>query len=197
MEGRDGIVETRRLLLKPISEVNLKTLHQWRNEPDFRKMCSNRREEISFEEFKKELKCDFERDRHLQMVIWLKRTGAPIGTIYSYGFKATDGYVFVTTFLDSVHQGRGGYGVEAFAAFVQYLFAYLPLFKIYLEVYEYNRASFSLMRRAGLSEEGRFRQHRLFDGQRYDTLRFALYREDLERFRRVLDAFQIQDAERR
>jgi len=192
MDLRTAVVETRHVILRPIAESDLETLHFWRNSPHFLRLCSNRRGCVSLEEFKKELQQDFERDRHLQMMIVLKRTGNPIGTIYSYGLKEADGYLFVTTFLEVAHQ-KMGYGAEAFAVFVQYLFTKYSVFKIYLEVYEYNHESLAVMRSACLSEEGRFRGHRKLDGRRYDTIRFAVYHEDLERFQDFLKLLRYRE----
>lgn len=183
-------VETRRLFLRPMDDSDLLALYEWRNEEDFLRNCSYRRTPVSFEGFKKELVNDFQRDRHIQMVIVEKVTGVAIGTIYSYNFKKADGYVFVTTFITKAYQRRG-YGAEAFAAFVNYLFSRHELFKVYLEVYEYNLESLLIMRGAGFVEEGRFRRHRLIDGKRYDVIRFAIYREDAERFKDFLEGLRI------
>lgn len=183
------VIETRRLLLRCIKKDDLPLLHKWRNEGDFMKNCSCRQTPVSFEDFERELTKDFERDRHFQMVIIEKKSGTAIGTIYSYNFKKVDGYLFVTTFITRAYQ-RKGYGAEAFAAFVNHLFSSLPLFKIYLEVYEYNQGSLLAMRGAKLSEEGKFKRQRLLDGKRYNVLRFAIYREDLERFKNFLERLQ-------
>lgn len=187
-------IETRRLLLRLIDDPDLPTLYGWRNEEDFLRNCSYRRTPVSFEDFKKELVGDFQRDRHIQLVIMEKVTSAAIGTIYSYNFKRVDGYLFVTTFITKAYQ-RKGYGAEAFAAFVNHLLSSLPLFKIYLEVYEYNLESLLIMKGAGFVEEGRFRRHRLIDGKRYDVIRFAIYREDRERFKGFLERLQNQETE--
>lgn len=187
-------IETRRLLLRCMEDSDLPVLYEWRNENDFLRNCSYRRVPISFEDFKRELENDFQRDRHVQVVITEKRSRMAIGTVYSHTFKKVDGYLFVTTFITKAYQ-RKGYGAEAFAAFVNYLFSHHAIFKVYLEVYEYNRESLLVMRGAGFSEEGRFKGHRLIDGKRYDVIRLAIYREDVERFKDFLENLQYQEKE--
>jgi RimJ/RimL family protein N-acetyltransferase len=179
------ILETRRIYMQRIRNGDLKILCQWRNSQDFRKYCSVRRDKVSSALFKKELQKDFRRDRHLQMLIFLKRTNKPIGTIYSYGFKKIDGYVYITTFLSRSYRKKG-YGAEAIALFLYHLFSNYPLYKIYMEIYGYNKSSLSTIANAGFSEEGRFREHRLYNGKRYDLFRYAVYKRDLSKITKFL-----------
>ena len=182
-------LQGRSIYLRHCNEQDIPLLFQWRNSEEFRSKCSIRRKEISLDDFKKELERDFHRDRHIQMMIVRKSDGKPIGTIYSYDYKKIDQYLFVTIFLPKEFQ-TNGYGVEAVVLFLQYLFKGFPLFKIYMEVYEYNTQSLSCIRGARFAEEGRFIKHRLFNGIRYDLLRFAVYRDknlqQIERFLRRL-----------
>jgi len=170
--------------LREIGEADLPTLHEWRNDTRFTDYCSTRRNKVSFEEFKKELSRDFNRDRHLQCII--VRNDRPIGTIYAYGLNKTDGYVFITTYLTSDCE-RAGYGAEAFALFMLYLFQNLHLFKIYAEVYSYNEHPLSCLKNAGFIEEGRFRGHRLHNGERCDLTRLAFFREELPRLEKFVE----------
>lgn len=177
------------IYLRFCNNEDIPLLFDWRNNVDFRKNCSVRRDEINLENFKKELSEDFERDRHIQMMIVRRSDDKVMGTVYSYGYKKTDEYVFITTFLSEEYRVHG-YGAEAVALFLFYLFSELPVFKIYMEVYEYNKDSFSCIRGAGFSQEGCFIGHRLFSGTRYNLLRYAIYRKKdlpiIERFLRRL-----------
>ena len=76
----------------------------------------------------KELKRDFERDRHLQFMIERKSDSKLIGTIYSYNYKRADGYAFITTFIVNGFRKRG-YGAEADALFLMHLFKSLNFLK--------------------------------------------------------------------
>jgi RimJ/RimL family protein N-acetyltransferase len=169
-------LQGRRIYLRYCNEHDITLLFRWRNSEEFRSKCSIRRNKINLDDFKKELERDFQRDRHVQMMIIRKKDGVPIGTVYSYGYRKTDGYAFITIFLSREYQ-FSGYGIEAIALFLWYLFSEFLLFKIYMEVYEYNTQSLSCICGAGFAEEGRFSKHRLFKGIRYDLLRFAVYRD--------------------
>lgn len=137
-----------------------------------------------FEEFKEELSKDFRRDRYLQCVIL--RSKKAIGTIYAYGVNRTDGYAFITVYVISDHERRGC-GVEAFALFLLYLFQELSLYKVYVEVYSYNKHSLSCLKNAGFVEEGRFRGHRLYNKKRHDLVRLTFFRDELPRLEKFVE----------
>ena len=179
-------LESSRLLLKPIGKKDLEVLHGWRNEDEFLRLCSNRRKPVGFEEFVDELNRDFDNDRHMQCVLLLKSSEEPVGTIYSYNLNLVDGYVFLTVYVSEECVGKG-YGVEAVAILASHYFEAYPIHKLYMDVYGYNKHSLSTIERAGFGEEGRFKEHRFIGGQRYDLVRFAFYRNDLERLSGLIE----------
>lgn len=169
-------IESKNVVLEELTDLHLTTLCQWRNEDDFMKNCSMRKNLVSFEEFAQELYSDFEKDRHVQFVIFRRRDMKPIGTIYSYSYSKRDAYCFITTYITSLFEDRG-YGAESFANFMGYLFDMFGLFKIYNDVYDFNTDSLKMLQKAGFKIEGVFRGHRLFDGQRHDLIRLAFFAE--------------------
>lgn len=169
-------IESKNIVLQGLVESHLVILYQWRNQGDFMKNCTMRKNPVSFEEFNQELRGDFERDRHIQFVIFRKQDMEPIGTIYSYSYSGRDGHCFITTYIISSLRSRG-YGVEAFANFMQYLFDTFHLFKIYNDAYDFNSDSLKMLQRAGFEIEGTFKGYRMFDGQRYDLVRLSFFVE--------------------
>jgi RimJ/RimL family protein N-acetyltransferase len=183
-------ITTRTLILSEIQEQDLKTLFTWRNSDSFIKFCTVRKKSVNFDEFYQELKRDFERDRYSQMIIRLKRSNAPIGTVYCYNLNREHGFAFVTIFLEDQFQ-RKGFGIEAFGSFLCWLFDSLPeLYKVYAEVYEINEHSISCLTRAGFEIEGRFKEHTVLNCKRCDLMRLAFYRRQLTdgrlRFAKIL-----------
>lgn len=176
------VKEGRRIILRQIQKSDLESLWHWRNDPRFMNLCSARRQAVGFDDFKQELAYDFSHDRHVQCVIIRKKDAAHMGTIFSCRFNQSDGYLFVTTYLDGKYEKKG-YGAWAFGMFCQHLFENYALHKIYTEVYDYNNYSLRTMLNAGLLEEGRLREHRLFQGQRKDLLILAFYRNKLDALR--------------
>ncbi len=176
-----GVVypETKRVRLVPLRDVHLPILHHWRNSATFLRNCTNRRSGIDYSGFVAELNGDFRRDRHEQFVVQRKSDGEFIGTVYSYNFNRVDAYAFITIFLQDDKQHLG-YGVDGVALLLQHLFTTRGLFKVYMEVYEYNSAVINVIKKTGvMTEEGRFRKQRLWNGERYDVVRFAIFIDSL------------------
>lgn len=175
------------VVLSPLNESHLQTLFDWRNSSDFLQYCTNRRKILTLEEFKKELQKDFSFDRHRQYIISKKSDCEMIGTIYSYSFKPVDGNIFISTYLKT-NSRSAIYGFESTTVFCLWLFSeYESLHKIYMDVYEYNSISLSSLKKAGFVEEGRFKEHRLYDGKRWDMFRLAFYRSQLGSSKRFID----------
>jgi len=99
----------------------------------------------------------------------------------------------VTIYLSPEHRALGA-GPIAFINFAMMLFDELALYKIYIDIHEYNVAVLNIARRAGLSAEGQFKGNRVLNGRRYDTFRFALYRERAEY---LMKRFAISDRSER
>lgn len=173
----------RRICLHEISDIDLPILHEWRNDPRFMNYCSTRRNHVSLEEFKEELSRDFKRDRYLQCLIL--GGDRAIGTIYAHGVNQTDGHAFITTYLAPDYE-KIGYGAEAFALFLFYLFQELQLYKVYTEVYSYNEHPLRCLKDTGFVEEGRFKGHRLYQRERYDLVRLSFFRDELPRLKKFV-----------
>ena len=159
--------------LRPLEDNDLKTLYIWRNQSDFLSLFSPRRTVISYEKFVVEHKRDMERERHLQFaeIVWRNRV---LGTIYSYNLNLVDGHVFMGGYMPPDTRGLG-YGAISCALYISYLFEFFPLHKIYFEVLGYNKFSLPLLQNFGFVEEGRFKEHRFYDGERHDLIRMAVY----------------------
>lgn len=190
-------LETSRIALRAIEEGDYPILLRWRNQERFLHLFSGRRNIVNSLTFLAEMKKAFEGGgRHLQFLIVRKKDQSPIGTIYSFNLDLTDGNLFVNVFIDERFE-RCGYGAEAVALITCYLFDHLPLHKIYFEVFAYNALSHSTMQNAGFIEEGRFKEHRFYGGQRHDVIRLAVYRNLLEeRIRPFLKRVQARKTDK-
>ena len=165
------------LWLKKIEKSDFNTLYTWRNDTVFLDNCSYRNKVRNKKEFIAELEIDFETDRHLQAIIF--KIEEPIGTIFSYNYNADDKYCFVTTFVHGERKSLG-YGLKAFILFCKYHFDNFKLFKIYADVYEFNKNSLNLFLKKKIPLEGVFKQQKVFKNKRYDVYRFALYIEHID-----------------
>ena len=79
----------------------------------------------------------------------------PAGFVRFHGVSLGEGFAFLETVVTGVRGLRAGWGVEA-------------------KVYAYNVLSVNALRRNGFRLEGRLREARTYDGQRWDILVFAI-----------------------
>lgn len=166
---------SKKLHLIQINKSHLATLFEWRNEASFINNLTNRNRLVSLSEFDLELQDDFKRDRHIQFLIIKGKD--KIGTIYSYSYNLSDKYCFISVYIKP-QEAQLSYGIKAFSIFSQFLFLNFNLYKVYFDVYEYNKKMISVLDKCNFSIEGTFKNQHLVKDIRYDVLRFAFYRED-------------------
>lgn len=183
-------METRRILLRPVGEKDIIKIFSWRNKDKFRNFFHYKSSIIDYENFVTEFKKDSS-TRHTQLVIESKSDKEIIGLIFSFNLNLIDGYCFINVYLDEKFEQKG-YGPEAFGLLFCHLFDSYPLNKIYTEVFDYNKLSLSTITSTGFKEEGRFKEHKFYNGKRHDVIRFAAYCDSLPRFRKIIEHYSKQ-----
>lgn len=182
---QEVMLRGKRVKLRPWENSDLNKLYEWRNDLSTLHLWSVKRHTVSYDEFVAEMNADFATDRHIQLMIERVVDNSVIGTIYSYGAQFVDGYCFITTYVEPVETGAG-FGAEAVALMLAYLFSYFGFHKIYADAYDYNEVSNQCLSNAGFVEEGRFREHRYFASKRYDLVRYAIYSSQLPRIQQFI-----------
>ena len=84
---------------------------------------------------------------------------------------------------DTTFWGRG-IGEETTRLLLEYAFEYLNLYKINLEVYEYNERAIKLYKKIGFKEEGRLRKNNLRHEERHDVIIMGITAEEFSREKR-------------
>jgi RimJ/RimL family protein N-acetyltransferase len=168
-----NVLETKRLILRPVKNEDLNILSKWRNTDDFLEFVSSR----------KNIKCN------LQFMIYLKKDDEPVGIVYTFSYNKLDGYMFLNVFIGKEYR-QMGYGAEACIMTICYLFDSFPIYKIYCDALSSNIQSILMMRGAGLEQEALLKGHRLYNGVRYDVVRFAVHQHNLGFIRKLQRRFQ-------
>lgn len=171
-----------------MKQEHIRLLHQWESDPRSLHLWSGRRTILSESEYEEALSERLRDSVHVFLIIADHRK-EPVGFTYSYDVSLLDGFAFITSFLSPSARGRG-IGAIASILFIDYLFTYFDLAKIYCDAYAYNSPSLNLLSASGFEVEGEFREHRFFGGTRHTLFRFALYRKAFyHRFARLLNQF--------
>jgi RimJ/RimL family protein N-acetyltransferase len=108
-----------------------------------------------------------------------------VGTVFSFDISLVNGYVSLGAYIATAHRGRK-HGPEGGALFLDYLFAYYPMRKIYTDIFSYNAHSLHVATRYGFEVEATFKRHRWYRDRYWDVYRVALYRETWDRVRNEL-----------
>lgn len=181
-------IEGRRISLSQFEPEDFCLVYQWRTSNHYFNLCALGRKVVNFETFVRRFRRLTESGDSVQLVIRRKKDNVKIGYVLSYDTNRADGYTFVTVYLAPGNE-QVGYGVETTFLMLDYLFRNFGLYKIYTDVWEYNQSSVECLKGANLKLEGRFRGHRLVNGVRHDLLRFAIYRLELEEWRKRLTPY--------
>src|SRR3990172_716800 len=161
-------METKKIILRPPESKDYFELFKWRNSLKFRSFFHYSTEKISYDGFLKEFARNT-KTRQCQFVIEHKMTNTIIGIIFSHTFSVVNRYCFINLYIDAPFELKG-YGIVSFSLFFCHLFDSYPLHKIYFEVFEYNKLSLSTLLTAGFALEGRFKEHKFYNGTRHNVL---------------------------
>lgn len=112
-----------------------------------------------------------ESDETVQLLI--TGGGERVGVIELDSIDFENGTAEVAYWIDPDHR-RQGYARDALQTVVGYAFDELRLHKVTASVYEFNVASFELLKGAGFTEEGVHREDAFVDGRYVDTHWFGV-----------------------
>lgn len=174
------VLTTRRIALRQVEQRDLAMLSAWQLTEDYREFVTER--------------ADAKKD--IRYLIICRNGERPIGEIYTFSHNKRDGYLFLNVFMNEKYRNRG-YGAEACILLICHLFENEGLYKIYCDAFAHNHSSLSMMRTAGLAQEGLLKGHRLYRGARHDVARFAVHQENLPHLWELLRRFTTKNKSER
>jgi len=129
----------------------------------------------SYEKLEKEI----EEEKNLYyFAIRAKEDDRLIGKALIYRVEWSNGNGMIRLGIGSADDRRKGYGSQAMQMLLRYMFAELNLFRVSVDVPEYNEAALALVRKFGFVEEVRRRQALDRDGRRWDLFVFGLLQDE-------------------
>lgn len=100
-----------------------------------------------------------------------------IGFVIAYDYMRNDGHMKVTVYIKPECQ-YGVYGLIAVVKFIDFLFNYYNLNKLFTEVYEFNKASISLHNTFGFVKEATLKEYKYYNGEYNDMLIYSTTRKE-------------------
>lgn len=100
-----------------------------------------------------------------------------VGNISLFGFDSQKMVATLGIFIGKPYRGRG-IGQEAIKLIIDYAFNSLNMRAIHLEVFAYNEKAYSVYKKLGFVECGRWHESRYHQGKYHDVILMELLREE-------------------
>ncbi len=100
-----------------------------------------------------------------------------IGFVIAYDYMRNDSHLKVTVYIKPEFQ-HSTYGFVAVVKFIDFLFNYYNLNKVFTEVYSFNEASVALHTTFGFKQEASLSEYKYYNGKYYDMIIYSIKREN-------------------
>jgi RimJ/RimL family protein N-acetyltransferase len=178
-ENRVVFLKGKKTILRPPTEADLPKIVQWINDPEVRRFIANNFPQTAEEE-KEWLKNLGEKKPNDIVLVIETAEGRPIGLMGLHKIHWIDRTATTGALLGEKDCWGQGYGSDAKMALLKYAFDTLNLRKIRSYVIAFNERSRAYSLKCGYKEEGRLRDDYYRDGQYWDCVMLAIFREEFE-----------------
>ncbi|TDL38280.1 N-acetyltransferase [Macrococcoides bohemicum] len=103
-----------------------------------------------------------------------------IGTCGIYKIDWQNGFGFVGIAIDQNYHNQG-YGTDAMKTLLTFVFEFISINKIKLQVFEFNKSAIASYEKLGFIKEGTMRQEIFRFGQYFDVIQYGILREEYNR----------------
>ncbi len=163
-------IRTARLVLEPFEERHLSDgIVDWLNDPEVVRYSDQRHRTHTLETSRVYLESFAGTPNHYWAILLSGATKRMIGSITAY-VDVPNAVADVGILIGEKRFWRGGYGSEAFAAVIDWLFVRRGLRKVTAGAMAENRGMVGIMRKVGMREEGGKERYYLLDGREVDMV---------------------------
>ena len=164
--------------LRPVRREDLALLAEWRNDPEIRRATREWRAltEADQEHWFQRISGPNRRDH--MFVLERASDSQPIGVVGLAHWSPTDGTAEVSFFIGRQDARGKGYARSALTLLLTWGFDVMRLERVVAETYEFNDASFGLLKSLGFVVEGRLRSHVHRDNRRWDAHMLGMLRHE-------------------
>jgi RimJ/RimL family protein N-acetyltransferase len=171
---KKNYIESHRLLLKPFTHENITNRYiGWLNDPLVVRYSEQRHFKHSYDSCKNYLDSLYASGHKIWMIL-CKDRDIHIGNITAHLDKYNSIADIGILIGEREYWGKG-YGFEAWSTVCSFAFNTLRVRKITAGTLEKNKAMVKIMKKAGMSEDGRRIKHYLFEGQVVDVIHMAIF----------------------
>ena len=136
-------------------------------------------EPMTFEEFSAGMKKHMQ-ERELPGRMIIEHRGEVIGTVNYYWEDESTRWLEAGIVIYPSRYWNRGWGTEALALWIDYLFRHLEIARVGLTTWSGNPRMVRAAEKLGMKMEGRLRKCRYYQGVYYDSIRMGILREEWE-----------------
>lgn len=174
------MIKGERVDLRAVEPADLPLLAAWLNDPDIMRYWGRPGQTLSLAEVEARERSEAARGNSRKYIVQTK-DGHPIGQIDYYDLDWQNRSASVSIMVGDPEYWGGGYGTDAMASLLKYLFRELDLHRVALTVHESNERARKSYEKNGFVVEGTLRDWAYFNGRFTNGLIMAVLRDDVRR----------------
>ena len=188
-ESRVAFLRGKRTILRPVMKTDLSSIVRWINDPEVRRFISTNFPQT--EEDEEEWLRNLSKKKGKDVVLVVETLeGVAIGLMGIHQIHDEDRTATTGALIGESEYWGKGLGKDAKKNLLNYAFNTLNLRKISSRVIAYNERSLRYSLSCGYKEEGRLKAQAFREGQFWDVVLLAIFREDFEP---VWQAYQAEE----
>lgn len=167
-----------RIFLRKVTEQDVETYHQWRNDTDVMKNTSPELDIFTLAESEEFIRNISKSSNSKSYIISLKERDKSIGmvSLINIDYKNQNAECIID--IGEKDYWGNGFGQEAMQLLINYSFLEMNLHKVYLRVFSFNERAIKLYERIGFVKEGELKEQLFRNGKWHGIISMAIFQED-------------------
>lgn len=167
-----------RIFLRKVTEQDVETYHQWRNDTDVMKNTSPELDIFTLAESEEFIRNISKSSNSKSYIISLKERDKSIGmvSLINIDYKNQNAECIID--IGEKDYWGNGFGQETMQLLINYSFLEMNLHKVYLRVFSFNERAIKLYERIGFVKEGELKEQLFRNGKWHGIISMAIFQED-------------------
>jgi RimJ/RimL family protein N-acetyltransferase len=181
LKEKEGMLKGKLVNLRAIERKDLDEIMKWVNDQEVTKYLAAFLYPVSREEEEKFLeRAMSSNDAEKNLVIETKE-GVYIGQISLHKIDWKNSNAELGIIIGNKEYWSKGYGTEAIKILLHHAFNQMNLYKIYLQVFEFNQRGIRCYEKCGFKKEGKLRKNYFYQAKYYDVILMGILKDEFEK----------------
>jgi RimJ/RimL family protein N-acetyltransferase len=172
------MLETERLILRPLERSDLNAIKQWKNDADIKELLGGFSVGFSDDDMIEWYNSRGGKQNDIRYGLAIRDTAELIGYTGLYDIDWVNRRAEFGILIGNKEYWNQVFGVEATQAMLKFAFQDLGLHRVFLEVLALHKTAVKLYTKCGFRKEGELRQHTYRRGHYHNTLVMGLLRDE-------------------